>query len=201
MKHLFLALPLALAVAAPVQAQQLDNHAVDYGGVLIPVAQAKPPAGNEWLAFRPRCHDQMVAEVRPSGEVWWGVPTPDGRMGWLYSLPQMPTEEALAELANMGVCKSGTEADGTIAVPIVFTKDLPESAVVLPTATPVSNVREVPDTPTGGQSPLMLIGGGVAMAAITGFGFALINRQRKEGPVATVSEEHADPINDIFRGV
>lgn len=199
MKRLILALPLALTIIAPSNAQQLDGHAVDYGGVQIPVAQAKPPAGNEWLAFRPRCHDQMVAEVRPSGEVWWGVPTPDGRMGWLYSLPQMPREEALAELSSMGVCKSGTEADGTIAVPIVFTKDLPESAVALPTATPM---RHVPDTPTGGQSPLMLIGGGAAMAAIAGFGLTLVNRERKGYPTATVAPEHqADPVDDLFKEI
>lgn len=193
---------LALAIAAPANAQQLDGHAVNYGGVLIPVSQAKPPAGSEWLAFRPRCHDQMVSEVQASGEVFWGVPTPDGRMGWLYSLPHMPREEALAELSAMGVCKSGTEADGTVAVPIVFTKDLPEASVALPTATPVGNVRQVPDTPTGGQSPLMLIGGGVAMAAIAGFGLALVNRERKGYPTATVAPEHeADPVDDLFKEI
>jgi len=195
MKRLVLALPLALAIANPAHAQRLDSHAVDYGGVLIPVAQAKPPAGSEWLAFRPRCHDQMVSEVQPNGQVFWGVPTPDGRMGWLHTLPHMPQEEALAELSQMGICKSGTEADGTVAVPIVFTADLPQTSVATPTATPGS--RHVPDTPTGGSSPLTLIAGGVAMAAIAGFGMALMNRQRKESPVATAHPDYVDPFEEI----
>ena len=195
MKRIILALPLALAIAAPAHAQRLDAHAVDYGGVLIPVAQAKPPAGSDWLAFRPRCHDQMVSEVQPNGEVFWGVPTPDGRMGWLYSLPYMPQEEALAELSSMGICKSGTEADGTVAVPIVFTSDLPQTSVAMPTATP--GVRQVPDTPTGGSSPLALITGGAAMAAIAGVGMALMNRQKKEEPTATAHPDFIDPFEEI----
>jgi hypothetical protein len=193
--RLLLALPLALALATPAHAQRLDAHAVDYGGVLIPVAQAKPPAGSELIAFRPRCHDQMVSEVQPNGQVFWGVPTPDGRMGWLHSLPHMPKEDALTELSEMGICKSGTEADGTVAVPIVFTSDLPQTSVAMPTATPGS--RQVPDTPTGGSSPLALIAGGVAMAAIAGFGMALLNRQKKEEPTATAHPDYVDPFEEI----
>ena len=194
MKRIIL-LPLALAIAAPAQAQRLDAHAVDYGGVLIPVAQAKPPAGSDWLAFRPRCHDQMVPEVQPNGEVFWSVPTPEGRMGRLYSLPYMPQEEALAELSSMGICKSGTEEDGTVAVPIVFTADLPQTSVAMPTATP--GVRQVPDTPTGGSSPLALIAGGAAMAAIAGVGMVLLNRQKKEEPTATEHPDYVDPFKEI----
>ena len=194
MKLRFLPL-LALALATPAYAQRLDSHAVDYGGVLIPVAQAKPPAGSDWLAFRPRCHDQMVSEVQPSGEVFWGVPTPDGRMGWLYILPHMPREQALSDLANMGICKSGTESDGTVAVPIVFSADLPQASVAMPTATP--GTRQVPDTPTGGSSPLALIAGGAAMAAIAGFGMAMMNRQKKEAPTATAHPDYADPFEEI----
>lgn len=195
MKRIALLTMALAAIAAPVHAQRIEGQAVDFGGVLIPLAQAKPPAGNEWLAFRPRCHDQMVSEVQPSGEVYWGVPTPDGRMGWLYSLPHLPQEDALAELANMGICKSGTEADGTVAVPIVFAKDLPQSAVATPSATP-SGRRDVPDSPTGGSSPLGLIAGGVAMAAIAGFGMAVMNRQRKE-PTATAHPDYVDPFEEI----
>jgi len=196
MKLRFLPL-LALALATPAYAQRLDGTAVDFGGVLIPVDQARPPAGNDWLAFRPRCIDQMIGEVQPNGEVFWGVPTSDGRMGWLYTLPQMPREQALSDLANMGICKSGTEADGAVAVPIVFSDDVPQAAVAKPEATPVSAVRTVPDTPTGGKNPLLMILAGGVMAAIAGAGMAIINRQRNAPlPVATQHPEF-DPFEEI----
>lgn len=195
MKHLALALPLALAVATPASAQRIDGTCVQFGEICIPVDQARPPANAPWIAFRPRC-DQMVGEVQPDNTVQWGVQTPDGRMNWLRTLPMMEDSAARLDLSAAGICKLGTDVDGAIQVPIMFAENVPQLGVAQATATPVSDVRPAADTPTGGRSPWVVILSGVAMAGIAGFGMAILNRQRKEIPTATQHPDY-DPFEEI----
>jgi len=205
MKILNLTLLNLTLLAAPAMAQitlDAEHGAIDYGGKKIPAAQAQSPAGSPWMAFRPAC-SQLDSVVQADGQVFYGVQMPDGPMGWLWTF--QPGEvadrtQALDILAGYGVCKSGTAEDGTIDVPIIYTKDLPQNLVAQPSALPTGDVQQTAiDTASRFR--------GLVLSGLAAFGLAVVGGalflRRKDDSTQQMAEmtTQNDDDHDIFREV
>lgn len=191
-------LALVLAIAAPAQAQVLTgDRSIDYGGVVIPATQAKSPAGADWVAFRPACR-QLNAYVDPASNlVNWGVQMPDGQMAIFLTLDNLPQQQAHLELQAAGVCKFGTQADGVVDVPIIYTRDLPANLIAQPTATTTGTVdpTAVVGPPNSLRNLLLM---GLVAAGLGGLAIAFMRSQDKgtEAPKPKQSNDN-DPFGHI----
>jgi hypothetical protein len=200
MMHRLLPLLLPLLVATPALAQRLTgDRAIDYGGEIIPATQAKSPAGADNVAFRPACR-QLTPQVDPvSGQVKWTIQMPDGQVALLYTLENLPEQQAHMELQAAGVCKFGTQADGVVDVPIIYTQDLPVEAIARPSAertgtvAPTTAVRQ----PNSLRNLLLM---GLVAAGLGGLAYAFMQSQEKGSDAPSKpsgDNDHNDPFGHI----
>ena len=200
MKPIFLAVALTLA-AAPAFAQMklTGSRAIDYGGVTIPASQAISPAGHDYMAFRPACW-QLAPQINPgTGLVDWTIQMPDGKVNVLWTLDNLPTERAYVELQAAGICKYGSPADGVIAVPIIYTSQLPEDRIATPTAAATGILAAVPTaTASRFRGIRGLLAGGFAAAglAVIGWQFAK-DRGKQQQPNPPATRNDNDPFGHI----
>ena len=203
------------AIATAAQAQRLSGtQAIQYGDITIPAFQAQPPAGHNDIAFRPACR-QINPIAQANGFTAYALYMPDGMTRVLYEVEsETSIADALAMLGDYGICKSGSELDGVIDVPIIYTSQLPQSQLASPEAVPVDQGRDDDDdsilpTQVDGDA------GGVMGLAWGGGAFALIfigyrcftgRKQNKNTPIdenqgttEDTSTKSTSGINTSFR--
>lgn len=197
MKPLPIAIVLALAIAAPATAQKLTgDRAIDYGGIVIPPSQALSPAGADHIAFRPACSQLNAYSNEQAGITNWGFQMPDGLLEILYTLDTLPLDQAHLELQAAGICKFGTAADGVVNVPIIYTRDLPVTAIAQPTATATGTVA--PTAVVGQPHSLRrLILMGLVAAGLGGVAYAFMQSRDSQGDNTLPKPKQAND-NDPF---
>lgn len=182
---------------------KLDGtSAVDFGGVRIPQSQAQPPAANEWLAFRPGC-SQLNANVIQIGDspgfVEYSVVMPDGAKKVLAVLEDvLPEPQAHMELGAMGICKTGTAADGTVNVPLVYADDIPQSLIAAPTADATG--QDPLPTPVDGGPPWLTLSLGALGIAVIVLGCVIVAARSRSGdelPQDDARPPSDNPFHDI----
>ena len=194
-----LAAALALAIAAPAQAQKLTgDRAIDYGGVVVPASQALSPAGADHIAFRPACFQLNAYSNEQAGMTNWGFQMPDGLMEILYVLDTMPEQQAHLELQAAGICKFGSAADGVVEVPIIYTRDLPVTTLAAPTATATATGMATPTAIVGKPNSLRnLLLMGLVAAGLGGTAYAFMQSRDGTAPTAAPRAKQSDE-NDPF---
>lgn len=191
MKHLLIALPLALTIAAPALAQveaRFGSYTMPDGSV-IPEGQNRSPAGHDAIAFRPNC--DQVAPVGQGNSTAWALNMPDGRPLILAEYPLgIEGFEARRYLANDGLC-----AWGGVEVPIIYTVQLPQQQK----AQQVSNPQGIADQADGSTRNWVGVGlGALLLAGVAGV-VAKVATAKPTAP-ATPKEAAAAALDQILKG-
>jgi hypothetical protein len=202
-KALFGIAPIAMLVvfAAPVLGQ------ATFGDVNIPASQVIPPAGFDQVAFRPSC-PQVVPVGQANGLTAWTLPMPDGANLTLLELEPMDTTQAHMVLDSYGLCKIGGDA-----VPIVYSRQLPQRSIAVPVVEATGGTQPTDLSPTseqpqgGGIVGLMV--GSIALVAI-GAGLVAYTRRKPqplgagpapaESPKAKAQPDRRNALDDLLGG-
>lgn len=188
-------------LAAPALGQQLTgDRAVQYNGQTIPAHQAQSPAGeiNSDIAFRPGCF-QLVPVVQANGNTAWTLQLP-GEIRTMKELPSTWADsDAIADLSASGLCKFGSEADGVVRVPIIYTNQLPESVIAEPTASvDHASTSQAVARPTEATAsiPMILVGVLLTAGGIGWFAWLLFRAIKTPKPIN--SNTSSDPLQELL---